>query len=119
MQIKINEKLIGTIKDAKFDAENGYIRFANGLQVAWQEQEITGEFTKWADSVYFLNVEDLPDWAMPFKEVYQQYSSSNQVFYWFGNSEPAVAKPGTIRAFRINGGTYTLKIKTFAFGTWK
>ena len=101
---------------------NGYLRWKNGFQLAWVEQTVTGDFLQWNGNIYYLNVpsRDLPNWPVAFTEAWQQYVTTDQVFYWSTSEAPTTTAPGLIRFLKINSQTgASIKAKIFAFGKWE
>ena len=98
---------------------DGYVRFNNGLQIAWITKTITGNFTIWGGSVYFLQGTNLTAWAKPFTEVYYQNSSADATYYWMANTTPTTTAPGDVRIFRINSQNNASIVCTiYAIGKW-
>lgn len=115
--MKINEKLIGTINSYKMEA-NGYIRFSNGLQIAWVEKYKSISLQAWGN-IFYADVLDMPDWDAPFKNIYQQYVTCNNKQFWFGGDDATTTSPGSIRVLRATSGNHNIYIKAIAIGSWK
>lgn len=97
---------------------SGYIRLKNGLQIAWVEKNCNFTMASWGQ-VFYADITDMPNWAQPFTQVYQQYATAGLEQYWFANADGGTTKPGTVRVLRPTGGSYTQWIKVFAIGRWK
>ena len=115
--MKINEKLIGTINSYQMGA-NGYIRFSNGLQIAWVEKQISVTLQSWGN-IFYADISNMPNWKVPFTNVYQQYVTSNNKQFWFSGDDPTITSPGLIRTLRATGGTQSIYIRAIAIGSWK
>lgn len=99
---------------------DGYIRYNNGFQIAWVSITITGNFTAWAGSVYYLNSSTPTDWAVPFTTVYSQSASAGGVFYWTTWDAPTTTTPGMVRLLRINAqNNANVPVVITAYGKWK
>lgn len=99
--------------------ENGYIRYKNGLQVAWVKYNFTGNFTAWGGSIYYLNSGTLPNWPKAFTEVYYQ-SCQADITFWVASTYPSTTKPGMVRLLRVNGqNNVNIPATIVAFGKWE
>lgn len=99
-------------------ATNGYIRFVNGLQIAWVEKSFSFTMASWGN-IFYYDLSGMPDWVVPFTRVYQKYTTSDNKQFWFGNDEASITNPGNIRVFRATSGSYGIWVKTIAIGQWK
>lgn len=99
-------------------SSNGYIRFKNGIQFAWSEANKEVTLTAWGN-IYYADVTDLPNWEVPFTQVYQSHVTTNNVQFWGTTSTGGNTKPDTVRLLRPTAGTFTLYVKVFAVGRWK
>lgn len=99
---------------------DGYIRYKNGFQIAWVTINVTGNFTAWAGSVYFLNSSTPTNWAKPFTAVYSQSASAGSLFYWLTCDAPTTTTPGMVRLLRINSqSNVNVPVTITAYGKWK
>ena len=115
--MKINEKLIGTIDSYQLGV-NGYIRFSNGLQIAWVEAYKSVSLQSWGN-IFYVDITDMPNWVVPFTKVYQQHATCNNKQFWFANDDATTTSPGLIRVLRATAGNFNIYIKAIAIGAWK
>ena len=107
------------IDDYDFTNNNGYIRYDNGLQIAWKSITETAGGTVWSGTGVYYSDHTMGDWAVPFTNIFNVISNINGAQYWatsynFGNSSA-----GIIRAFRPNNGTLQVTLSVIGIGTWK
>ena len=99
-------------------ATNGYIRFVNGLQIAWAEKSFSFTMTSWGN-IYYYDLSGMPDWVVPFTRVYQKHTTCDNKQFWFSNDDASITNPGNIRVLRATGGNHSIWVKTIAIGQWK
>lgn len=111
--------LINSGIDSYLFGTDGYIRYNNGFQIAWVTLNVTGNFSAWAGSIYYLN-SSTKNWPQAFTEIYYQNATADQVFYWLANSTPTITASGMVRLLRVNGqNNVNIPITITGYGKWK
>lgn len=116
----INE-LLGKFGDlgihSKSLGNNGYIRFNNGLQIAWRYLSTSGGGTPWGYLYY--SDHSMGNWNASFKNLYFFTPVTNSLMYWCTVGSTSASSAGTARVFRPTSGVTTIIIRVIGFGTWK
>lgn len=113
-----NGEPIGEI-DSYVNSYNGYIRFKNGIQIAWTEASVrTNSMAQWGN-LYYQDFSGFQDWLEPFTGVFQQYATCSSFQFWVAPSDASVTSPGAVRILRPTNSSQTIYVKVIAIGKWK
>ena len=107
------------IVDSDLTANDGYIRYENGLQIAWKSATAIAGGTLWGGSNIYYSDHTLGDWAMPFTNIFNAISSIKATQFWTTCDSYTNTNAGTLRAFRPNSSTQSAVISIIAIGLWK
>lgn len=118
----INE-LVNSIKnvtdiDSYSFSNNGYIRFKNGFQIAWNTQQQLAGGTLWTNNIYYSD-HSMGDWVKPFTTCYIAIPYCNNSTFWTGMANASITSAGNLRCFRPNNGTANVWMGSIGFGKWK
>ena len=116
----INESLLPVIFDSYSNVISpGYIRFGNGIQIAWVEKAESVTLAAWGN-IFYADVSDLPNWSVPFTQVYQTIISTNNKQFWGTCDGSSSTKPGAVRLLRATAGSsQSVTVRALAIGKWK
>ena len=114
MQDYIEEAMEG---DSDFTADDGYVRLESGLQIAWKTATVTGGGNSWANLYYSDHT--LGAWKASFETFFCAFTSVDRTQYWSTYYNASKTNTGTIRLFRPNSSTDTVKVAIIGIGTWK
>lgn len=117
MKANYEDILNGTIVESDLTASNGYIRYENGLQIAWKSATVVAGGTAWGNIYYSDHT--LGNWAKAFTNVFNVLTSVDATQYWTTCNGYTTSSTGTVRAFRPNNGTLSVKLTAIGIGTWK
>lgn len=113
-----NGEPIGEI-DSYVNGYDGYIRFKNGIQIAWTEASVrTNSMAQWGN-LYYQDFSGFQDWLEPFTGVFQQYATCSSFQFWVASSDASATSPGAVRILRPTSANTTIYVKAIAIGSWK
>lgn len=115
-QKKLSE-ILNEILDSSYSKDKGYVRFANGFQVAWNIVNASLGGTQWENLFYSDHV--MGDWAVPFTATPIVFSSANVLQYWTCVGDITSKSAGKVRAFRPNATKLNGSVWIIGFGWWK
>ena len=116
MQDYIEEAMEG---DSDFTADDGYVRFENGLQIAWKKANVTAGGTAWSGTAVWYSDHNMGNWKIPFDTIFTAISDVEAPQFWTNTFTVTKNSAGTIRCFRPNSSTGPAKISIIGIGTWK
>lgn len=105
------------IFDSDLTANNGYIRYENGLQIAWKSARVTAGGTSW-ENLYYSD-HSMGNWAASFKTIYNAVPSISATQYWCSTGGYSATSAGTVRAYRPNSQTLSAVVSIIGIGLWK
>lgn len=98
-------------------ANNGYIRFKNGFQIAWLYSNVTAGGTAWGN-VYYSD-HSMGNWSVAFTALYFAKATTNATTFWCTEAGYSATSGGTVRCFRPNNGTGSIGLRIVGIGKWK
>ena len=98
-------------------ANNGYIRFKNGFQIAWIYSNVTAGGTAWGN-VYYSD-HSMGNWSVAFTALYFAKATTNATTFWCTEAGYSTTSGGTVRCFRPNNGTGSIGLRIVGIGKWK
>lgn len=106
-----------SIEESDYTETNGYIRFSNGIQLAWKKTSAQLGGNSWGNSWY--SDHNMGDWKAPFKTLLfsNTYCSVSQ--YWTAQESVSSTSAGRVRAFRPNSEKLTATVGILGIGLWK
>lgn len=118
----INENFASILSAKEIDSYDispiGYIRFKNGLQIAWCQERFTLGGTLWVAPIYYSD-HTLSNWKKPFTAVFTAIPMTSSTLYWSTLGNTSNTSPGTLRAFRPTSGTSSVYVGALGIGKWK
>lgn len=100
-----------------FTADNGYIRFDNGLQIAWKSVTASAGGTSWANIWY--SDHEMGNWKVAFNTLFTCVASAKGTQYWCGYADSNTTNAGKVRCFRPNNQVNSVQISIIGIGKWK
>ena len=97
---------------------SGYIRYDNGIQIAWKQATVTAGGTAWTGTGLYYSDHSMGNWEQPFSSILSVSSGVNSIQYWTTNGNISNTSAGTIRALRPTSVTQSVAIWIMAIGTW-
>lgn len=96
---------------------NGYVRWKNGFQIAWNIQQNLAGGTAWGNVYYSDHA--MGDWIKSFTTCYMAIPYCNNSTFWTGIANATATSAGNLRCFRPNNGTATVWMGVLGIGKWK
>lgn len=115
--IAINEVLNASV-DSYNLGSNGYIRFKNGLQLAWLKKNVTAGGTLWTNNTYYSD-HDMGSWSASFTELFFAIPTVDNNVFWASCINSSNSVGGSVRCFRPNNGTMNVNVSIIGVGKWK
>lgn len=119
MKANYEDILNGTIVESNLNSLNGYIRYDNGLQIAWKSATVVAGGTLWGGSNMYYSDHSLGNWAASFTNIFNAISSVKASQFWTTCEAYTTTSSGSIRAFRPNSSTQSVVVSIVGIGTWK
>lgn len=98
---------------------NGYVRFKNGFQIAWNSQRVTAGGTEWSGTGVFYSDHSMGNWVKAFTNCYVVNTFCNNSTFWTTIANASATLSGNLRCFRPNNGTAEALVGVIGFGKWK
>ena len=98
---------------------NGYVRFKNGFQIAWNSQRVTAGGTEWSGTGIFYSDHSMGNWVKAFTNCYVVNTFCNNSTFWTTIANASATLSGNLRCFRPNNGTAETLVGVIGFGKWK
>ena len=98
-------------------ANNGYIRFKNGFQIAWLYLNVTAGGTAWGNVYYSDHA--MGNWTKAFTSIYFAKATTNSTTFWCTEASYSNTSGGTVRCFRPNNSTGSIGVRIVGIGKWK
>lgn len=99
-------------------SDNGYVRFANGMQIAWKKIVEDAGGTLWVAPIYYSD-HSLGEWVKPFIETYIVNASVKVAQYWATSFNWNNISAGRVRVFRPTAVVDSITMNVIAIGKWK
>ena len=100
-------------------ANNGYIRWKNGFQIAWVYSNVEAGGTAWNGTSVYYSDHNLPAWIVSFSTLFSWQGNANSTTFWTSFAGATPSNAGKVRCFRPNDGTGNVGIYVVGFGKWK
>ena len=71
---------IDGIVEYDFTANNGYVRFKDGFQIAWKNVNDTGLGELWQN--FYISDTTMGNWKKPFTVLFESFGSTNFLQFW-------------------------------------
>lgn len=117
----VNKKYVDSATAGTVSFGNdGYVRFSNGLQIAWVWYNVTAGGNEWntATPIWYSD-HDMGKWPVNFSSIYVALPVINSLQFWCAITDWSTSNAGTIRCYRPNAVTASEELYVVGIGRWK
>ena len=105
------------VVEKDMDANNGYIRYSDGTQIAWKRQSNGAAWTLWQSGIYYRDF-SMGNWAKPFTSISSYWGASDNMQVTVNTGGCTTTSAGDVRHIRPSNSGQTAVTIVTAIGTW-